>query len=218
MSIKAIIFDFDGVILESVNIKTEAFRELFRKYPEYVDEIVDYHLENGGMSRYKKFSYIYDKILNESLDEARSEKLGRSFSKIILQKMLSCPFVNGAIECLEMLSNNNIMLFIASGTPEDELKHIVQMRGLSGYFKSVYGTPPTKSEIIRNILETYGLQSTEVMFIGDSINDYEGAKEAGVPFIVRINEVIVPNPLLHLDLPTIKDLNELNILLDNGAL
>ena len=132
--------------------------------------------------------------------------------------MLSCPFVHGAIECLEMLSNNNIMLFIASGTPEDELKHIVQMRGLSGYFKNVYGTPPTKSEIIRNILETYGLQSTEVAFIGDSINDYEGAKEAGVPFIVRINEVIVPNPLLHLDLPTIKDLNELNILLDNGAL
>jgi phosphoglycolate phosphatase-like HAD superfamily hydrolase len=218
MTLKSVIFDFDGVIVESVDIKTEAFRELFKEYPEHVDEIVAYHLENGGMSRYKKFSYIYDKILDQPLDDEHSQKLGVTFSKIVLQKMLVCPFVNGAIKCLDLLSRNNIMLFIASGTPEDELRYIVQMRGLSGYFNGVYGTPSTKSKIITTIMKVHGLHNTEVIFVGDSINDYEGAKKTKVPFIARINKSVVPNPLLDFDLPAVKDLSELNDLLDEDTL
>ena len=57
--INSIIFDFDGVILESVSVKTAAFRQLFSFAPEHVDEIVQYHLDNGGMSRFDKFRYIY---------------------------------------------------------------------------------------------------------------------------------------------------------------
>ena len=37
---KAIIFDFDGVILESMDVKARAFAFLFREYPEYTEKIV----------------------------------------------------------------------------------------------------------------------------------------------------------------------------------
>jgi len=57
--VKAIIFDFDGVILESVGVKKEAFRRLFQYYPEKVDEIVNYHMQQGGLSRYRKFQHIF---------------------------------------------------------------------------------------------------------------------------------------------------------------
>ena len=50
--ISIIILDFDGVILESVSVKTEAFRTLFSFAPEYVEEIVQFHKDNGGMSRF----------------------------------------------------------------------------------------------------------------------------------------------------------------------
>ena len=63
--LKAIFFDFDGVIVESAGIKTEAFRKLFSNYPDQVDEIVDYHKANAGISRYDKFDYIYEKILKQ---------------------------------------------------------------------------------------------------------------------------------------------------------
>ena len=56
--IKAIIFDFDGVICESVNVKTIAFKKLFADYPEHQDRIVEYHLVNGGISRYEKLRIL----------------------------------------------------------------------------------------------------------------------------------------------------------------
>ena len=65
--IDAIFFDFDGVILESVDIKGWAFGKLFESYPEHVDEIVAFHFANGGMSRFDKFRYIYKNILNKKM-------------------------------------------------------------------------------------------------------------------------------------------------------
>ena len=56
MTIKAIIFDFDGVIVESMDIKTQAFAHLFRKCSEdIIKKVIQLHLDNGGMSRYEKF-------------------------------------------------------------------------------------------------------------------------------------------------------------------
>ena len=58
--IKGIIFDFDGVIVESVNIKTIAFKKIYKKYGnEIVNKVVDHHLSNGGMSRFEKFNYYH---------------------------------------------------------------------------------------------------------------------------------------------------------------
>ena len=85
--IKTIIFDFDGVIVESAEIKTKAFKELFTDYPQKIEEIVQYHLANGGISRYVKFRYIYEQILGQKLSEDTEIKLGKDFSKIVLQKI-----------------------------------------------------------------------------------------------------------------------------------
>ena len=58
--IKNIIFDFDGVVLDSVPVKTEAFIKLFQSYEkQHVDKLIEYHLKNGGKSRYLKIKYFY---------------------------------------------------------------------------------------------------------------------------------------------------------------
>lgn len=77
---KAIVFDFDGVILESMDVKTRAFRDLFEDYPEHNDEIVRFHLDNGGMSRFEKFRIIYRDILSLPLSESEFERLSTKFS------------------------------------------------------------------------------------------------------------------------------------------
>jgi len=83
MTIDLLILDFDGIILESVRIKSDAFRELFSFSPDHVDEIVKFHQTNGGMSRYEKFRYYYENILNEELTDKCFSYLSNRFSELV---------------------------------------------------------------------------------------------------------------------------------------
>ena len=65
--IKTIIFDFDGVILESIDVKTEAFKKLYQPYGSNIsNKVVKNHLANGGISRYEKIK-IYHKQLQPTI-------------------------------------------------------------------------------------------------------------------------------------------------------
>lgn len=183
--IKAIIFDFDGVLVESAQIKTEAFREIFSQWHDKTDEGVAYHLKNMGISRYVKFKYFYENILGEPYSDEIANRLGKQFSEIVFEKIKNAPFVNGAESFLKK-NYQKYLLFIASGTLQDELNDIVKTRGMERYFKGVMGTPATKSEIISNILSTYGIKGKEVVFVGDAESDMKAAKNTGTYFIVRI--------------------------------
>lgn len=213
--LKIIIFDFDGVILESMDIKTNAFRELFKNYPEHIGAIVEYHIRNGGISRYKKFSYIYNNILKQPLNEDKLKELGERFSHLVLQQMLRCPLVPSVQEFLEEYSKK-VGLFIASGTPQEELHLIVKERRISNYFKGVYGTPALKSQIIEHILDEEGIKEQDAIFVGDAVSDYEDAKKVGIPFVARFNGLNESNPFLNLKVPIIRDFNDLKIILKRG--
>lgn len=193
--IKAIIFDFDGTILESMDIKTRAFASLFKDYPEQLPSILALHKNHGGMSRFEKFEIIHRDILRQPLSEERKEELSRKFSDYVYQEVLKCPFVEGAENFLEKY-HQILPLFITSGTPDKEMKSIVKDRGMERYFREVYGSPARKSEIIAKILEDFNLQPQEAVFVGDAVDDQEGAKEAGVRFIWRTKE---NNPFLELE-------------------
>ena len=186
MNLKAIIFDFDGVICESVEAKVEAFRQLFKDYPEHLDKILRFHIQNGGMSRFEKFKIIYRDFLNLELTPRRSEELGKKFTEYSYEAVVKSRFVKGAQEFLKKYSKK-ILLFIASGTPQEEMVSIVKDRKLDGYFKGVYGSPRGKFQLIQYILKENRLRLEEVIFVGDSMNDYTGARQAGVEFVARIH-------------------------------
>ena len=134
--LKAIIFDFDGVICESVGVKTEAFRGLFHSYPRYLPKILRYHEHNGGISRYKKFAYIYKHILREKLTPVQSRLLGKQFSLCVLEAVISAAYVKGAMAFLRKYYKR-LALFVVSGTPQDEVRLIVKRRKLGKFFRGV---------------------------------------------------------------------------------
>jgi len=212
VTFKVIIFDFDGVILESVNIKTKAFLKVYEDYPEHADEISYYHLQNSGVSRYKKFVHIHRYILKIPIDEQKIDELAKAFSEAVLEEILKCPFVNGAQKFLDKYSDS-CHLYIASGTPENELRFVVDRCKLNKYFKGVYGSPASKSEIIKRILEMEKINNNEALFVGDAITDYRGANEAEISFIARINRDIPDNPFIKMDVTYVNDLKELDELL-----
>lgn len=208
---KIVIFDFDGVVLESADIKTQAFLDLFAEYPEHRQAILRYHLDNVGISRYRKFEWIYTRLLGQSLDEEQSRRLGEAFSELALGKILSCTYVAGALDCLEWL-RHKALLFIASGTPQEELDHIVDQRDLRRFFTGVFGTPRSKSEIIRSLLSRFEVSENEVVFIGDGLSDFEAASETGIRFIARQS----PSTNIEwseLSVPVVSDLSQVPSLL-----
>jgi HAD superfamily hydrolase (TIGR01549 family) len=180
-----IILDFDGVILESVSVKTDAFRDLFSAYPEHVEEIVLFHKKNGGMSRFDKFRYIYKNILKMPLREEEMQALSQKFTQLVLTKVLCVPYVPGAEEFLNQCSGK-MSLFVVSATPQEELEYIIEKRGLKQFFNNVFGSPKRKEEHIKNILSENSVPAGSVVFIGDSLNDWKAAQETGIRFIARL--------------------------------
>ena len=72
---KSIVFDCDGVILNTNKIKTEGFRVSTKNYKnEYVELLVKYHLLNGGISRFRKFEYFLDEILPNDSNSNKNDK------------------------------------------------------------------------------------------------------------------------------------------------
>ena len=210
--VKSIIFDFDGVILESADIKTEAFRRLFEeRFPDSVDQIVEYHKKNMGISRFVKFKQIYERFANKSLATQEEVALEEKFSGIIFDRILKTPMVPGAIEFLKE-NQKNYILIVASGTPKEELIDIMKKRNLLHYFKEVFGSPQEKVEIIRHIIKKYGLNPSEIVFVGDAESDYNAAKTTGVRFIAKIAHFSDSN--LKQGTHYISNLNEMNQALD----
>ena len=186
MKVKAILFDFDGVIAESVDVKTQAFGDLFRDdYPQHVEEIVAFHVANGGMSRYDKFRYFYSAIIKKELSEEKFQELCRRFNQLVLEKVIVAPLVEGMQAFLDKY-RGRVPMYVLSATPDEEIKEIVERRQLSGYFKGVFGAPKVKAEMIAAIMAQNGYTAQEVIFLGDSVNDLKAAKQAGVRFAARV--------------------------------
>lgn len=182
---QAIILDFDNVILESVDIKTEAFAELFADYPQQLEKIIRFHLNNKGVSRFDKFRYIYQHILKEPLTEERFQQLCDDFSRIVYEQVLKCPFVPGTKEFLKRY-HLGYDLYIVSATPQEEIQSIVSALDIASYFKGVFGSPTKKGEHIRQIIAEHGYNPKNVLVIGDSNSDYEAACAVGCDFIGRV--------------------------------
>ena len=183
--IKNIIFDFDGVICESINIKSDAFYEMYLPYgKEIAQKVKEHHIQNGGMSRFDKFRYYEQEFIGKDLSEEKMKKLSDEFSKRVKQKVIAAPFVEGVFEFLKDYSQN-YNCFIVSATPIDEIREIAEKKNISNYFRGIFGSPKNKIEWGKYILETYKLKADETLFIGDAKSDYIAAKANSMDFLLR---------------------------------
>lgn len=182
----AIIFDFDGVLVESVEVKTQAFIELYRPYGEAViQEVVAYHLAHGGVSRYEKFRHFHRALLGQELGDEDERRLASRFSVLVEDAVIAAPWVPGA-RLFITACHEQLPLHVASATPTEELLRIVRRRGMQDFFRSVAGAPEKKGEIISRVIAEHGYSPRRVLMLGDALADMEGAINAGVPFLGRV--------------------------------
>lgn len=182
--LRALIFDFDGVILDSNDLKRDAFSVIFARFPEHADAMMRYHDTHVSQSRYEKFAYLVEQLLDREGDAALVNAMADDFAALLRDRMDACAFVPGARELLDDLSPR-LPIYLASMTPEVELLRLLEVHALRHHFRRVYGCPPwTKPQAVAAIIAELG-GSRGVALIGDSSGDQRAAAAHGVEFIPR---------------------------------
>jgi len=92
--IKNILFDFDGVILDSMPIREYGFRKIFEQYSdEFINKLLEYHNKNGGLSRYIKIRYFYEKLLNQNISDEKVNMKAEEFSIIMKKELINKKYL-----------------------------------------------------------------------------------------------------------------------------
>jgi len=179
----AVFFDFDGVVCDSVDVKTAAFDELYRDHDKSVRAMVrTYHLEHGGISRYEKIRHFETVINGEPPTQMLIDKKADQFADLVVEAVIASAYIPGAERALASF-HALCPLFVVSGTPQEELRVIVERRGLADFFTGVYGAPAKKADILSRIIHRHELIAEQTVMIGDAMTDYNAALEVAVPFI-----------------------------------
>jgi len=177
---KTLIFDCDGVVLNSNIVKTQAFYNAALPYGEEAAlKLIDYHVKNGGISRYKKFEKFISSFIEKEIRVDISSLL-KAYASEVWSGLLSCEVAPRLNEL--RLMTKHISWLIVSGGDEEELRNVFAVRKLSHLFDGgIYGSPTNKDEILSREISRGSIMQP-ALFFGDSRYDYEAANRAGLDF------------------------------------
>lgn len=181
-SYQAIIFDCDGVILDSNSLKSEAFFLSALKFgEEEAQELKNYHISNGGISRQEKFKFFLKNIYASKNFDEDYHYLLTEYAAQVKSGLLECS-VNGNLFNLNKLLANHDKLVISGGS-EAELNELFIEREIHHFFnRGIYGNPRSKKEIFHMLMQQ-GLIKIPAIYIGDSKYDWEVATSFGIDFL-----------------------------------
>ena len=181
---KIVFWDFDGVIKDSVSVKSLGYAKLFSSFGQEVVERVNQHHElNGGVSRFEKIP-LYLSWAGESANPAQVYEFCDRFSNLVQQAVIDSPWVPGVYEYLMSHYTRQCFILI-TGTPQKEIEQILDALELTRYFKEVHGAPKIKANVVSEVLTQMDYSPEQALVIGDSNTDLEAAKENYVAFLLR---------------------------------
>ena len=182
MALRCLVFDCDGVLLDSVPVKTHAFGKLVEDYGEEAKKaMVEYHQAHGGVSRYQKFAWFYQNFLKRDITPPESEALSKRFATICLEELKSCSLIKGALETLRFWQHK-IPLYVCSGAPTEEQTSVLKSHNLDSFFEEILGSPPPKALLLQKIVEKAKVKPSQTLMVGDAFTDLKAAKEVGTLF------------------------------------
>ena len=183
MALKVIVFDFDGTLIDSKQLKYDAFFKLFPDDTHHVRTVREVLSQIGEASRYE----ILEKILTrldgrQTILQRDVNELADRYNAIVLDGAKRCSEMPGAAQMLKSLVAV-YKLYVSSTTPENPLKEIICFRRWTAYFAGIFGHPHKKSATLGRILETENVDSKAVLVVGDGQSDRVAARENGCLFL-----------------------------------
>lgn len=205
--ISVIFFDFDGVIKDSVKVKSDAFEILFSTFGIHLSKKVRMHHENHtGLPRHDKLS-LYIEWSGQKVSSKLIDEYADKFSNLVKKKVICSEWVPGILSFLE--SNwQKKSFFLVTATPQNEIEQIISELNIKHYFQEIIGSPVRKNVSVKSLLKKYSVSKKNSLLIGDSISDYDAASYNDISFILRKTRL---NKSLQskLDCPMISDFVDL---------
>lgn len=181
---KSMVFDCDGVVLDSNVVKTEAYFRASKNLgatDAQAQALVDYHVRLGGISRYHKFDYYLREVLQQPATKEAIQALLDEFGRELEVGLMQCAIARG-LDSLRAATPNAVW-FILSGGDQQELRTLFAQRKLEHLFDGgIFGSPDNKDEVLARKTANGQLQFP-ALFIGDSKYDHAAATHAGLDFV-----------------------------------
>ena len=180
---QTIIFDCDGVLLNSNFQKIEAYRNAALTYGAskvQAEDLVTHHVKLTGISRHVKFKYFLKEIMGEDVKDSSMKKLVNSLNKEVIKLLKDCE-IAGGIEKLKA-QTQKLTWMVASGGDQEELRFLFKEKKITSYFDGgIYGSPSSKHQIIEKKLKDKNF--LPALFLGDSLYDIQTAQKFNLDFI-----------------------------------
>lgn len=185
---KIIIFDLDGVLLNSEELYMDMNQKFFRELGANITR--EEQLTFVGISANKMWSYIKEKAdLPQSVDELKI--MERELKHKTLRETDLSPS-KGAVEFLDRLKKGSFTLTIASSGLRKNIELILGKLGLADTFDLIIsgedvmkGKP--EPDIFLKVSGHYGHPPEDCVVIEDSTNGVTAAKAAGMTCLGYLN-------------------------------
>ena len=193
MKTKALIFDFDGLILDTESPEFEVWQAIYREHgqelaPETWGQIVG----GWGASNFDAAEHLVE-LAGDGLNaiELRARHRFESDAQTLLQ-----PILPGVVDILDEARRLDLRLAIASSSPRSWVvdTHLIRL-GLANRFDAIIcadDVPPGRTkpnpDLFLRALDAVGARADEAIVFEDSPNGVKAARAAGI-FVV-----LVPNP------------------------
>ncbi len=178
-----IFLDFDGVIMDSMTIKLDAYCYALAEYGFPRQRIRDQQLLHAGLSRSRALPLMFKALSGDEISvEARDRVLAR-FAEEDLRLRPRMRLMPGAVDFLKNANARGTPLVVVTGTPQDVIDGTMELFDIRSHFREVHGYPPVKADRLRDLLVRHGLKPSEAIYVGDAVQDALAAETAGIPFI-----------------------------------
>lgn len=181
-----VIFDCDGVILDSNNMKICAMRQVLEQSNcfshQQIDKCISYFANNFGKGRDHHINYLANHADKSTYTrEELSGILLSRYTEEVERGYINADETPGLKQLTLKLLRAKKTLYVASGSEETQLNRIFKLRKLEQYFAAILGSPTSKSFHLKSIAKKH--PNCSIVMVGDATADYTAAQENGIDFV-----------------------------------
>lgn len=202
-----ILWDWNGTLLDDVQLCVDALNRLLARYgyPQRYDR--DQYRAIFGFPVQEYYARAGFDFYRHSFDE-----LAVSFMEDYIPASARCPLMEGARDALDAFANAGLRQVILSASPVPPLEQQAAQRDVTRYFDRLLGLgdiyAKSKVDLGLRYLQESGFDPARAVMIGDSTHDFEVARALGVGCVLQSGGHQPPEVLLGTGAPVVAGLRE----------
>ncbi len=181
--IKAVFLDFDGVIMDSMDLKLDSYCYALSEFQFPRDEIRKIQTASAGLSRFKVIPLMYTALTGKSMPEDLFQHSLELFTHHDEDARAKMVLKQGTMGFFEYAQKAELPLSIVTGTPQEVIDKTLEFHSLRTIFAQVKGSPGSKPLHLQTLLRYFECSPTQTLYIGDAIMDQEASRSVGIPFV-----------------------------------